>query len=187
MRREVVWFCLMSCSLSVWAADDTELNYYQPLIETLKQQPITVSSNKTGECLGPSEQTTREDAWRCQAEGKTYDPCFMDADAVQKQVVCAESPWSPSGIRMTVKGALDNSQHHALDMSRNFPWAVELADGEKCQFITAKEEYDGLPIRYRCDKNTDLIGHVQRCDSRWKMLQRTAHGVETVDIAKAWF
>lgn len=186
MRREVIGFFAILLTTTLFA-EDTELNLYRPLTETTKHVPLLINAKKMGECRQQSQRLKREDAWRCTAEGIVYDPCFVQQYGSHLTAVCPESPWSSKGIQITVASPLDNSQHEILDMSRALPWALELTNGEKCQAIETSEQYDGLPVRYRCNTNTVLIGHVQRCASEWKMLERGSTGVETVQIARAWF
>ena len=186
MRREVICFLAVLWSAPL-LAEDTELNFYRPMTEGAEQTPLQIVAYKRGECSMQSQLIKREDAWRCVAEGKTYDPCFVQRFGSHLNAVCSESPWSTQGVQITVANPLDNSQHETLDMSRAYPWAVELINGEKCQAIETSESYDGLPVRYRCEKQATLIGHVQRCENTWKMLQHAANGVETVELKKAWF
>jgi hypothetical protein len=188
MRREVIWFfAILWATPLILIADDTELSLYRPLTDTTNHVPLTVVESKRGECHLQSQLIKREDAWRCVAEGKVYDPCFVPRFGSYLEAFCSESPWSHQGVRITVVAPLDNSQHEALDMSQTFPWAVELINGEKCKAIDINEQYDGLPVRYRCDSQATLIGHVQRCENTWKMLQHASNGVDTVQIKKAWF
>ncbi len=186
MLREVVGFFVILCSMSVFAMD-TDLRFYRPLTDTTKQVPVMIVAKKTGECGQQSHLIKREDAWRCVAEGKVYDPCFVQPFGSYVEAVCLESPWSNQAVQITVGAPLDNKQHETLDMSRTFPWALELSHGEKCQAIESSEQYDGLPVHYHCEGNTELIGHVQRCNSMWKMLQHAPSGVEAVPIERAWF
>lgn len=186
MKREVIGILAIFCSALVFAAD-TELNFYRPLTESPKQVPMTVVAQKAGTCARQSELIKREDAWSCVAEGKVYDPCFVQPYGTHREAICPESPWSQQGIKITVAAPLDNRRHEILDMSRTLPWAIELSTGEKCKAVESNRQYDGLPVHYQCEGNTELIGHVQRCNEPWKMLQHAANGVDTVDIAKAWF
>ena len=188
MKREVVCFfvALFPWSISI-ASGDTELSLYRPFTETTQHPMVVVSAKKLGECSQASKLIKRDDAWHCTAEGNVYDPCFVQPYASKEEAVCPESPWSNKAIQITVASPLDNKNHERLDMSRNFPWALELSSGEKCQVIDTNDQYDGLPVHYRCEKNSELIGHVQRCDSMWKMLQHGSTGVETVQIARVWF
>ena len=185
MRREVVWFFSFLWSITAFAVD-TEVSLYQPMMNAKTQSPAIVAK-RVGQCAQQSELIKREDAWRCISENKVFDPCFIQPDGSHLHAVCPTSPWVNQAVEITVSSPLDNKQYQALDMSRTFPWAIELTTGEKCQAIDTREEYDGLPVRYRCDKQTELIGHVQRCEGMWKMLQHASNGVDSVQIARAWF
>lgn len=184
MKREVALFFAILYSMTVFA-EDTELSFYRP--DVTQQSTRAIVAKKSGTCTQQSQLIKREDAWRCTAENKTYDPCFVMASNSQSEAVCADSPWSDKVTLITITTPLDNKSHQPLDMSRTFPWAIELADGEKCKAIEATARYDGLPVHYRCDRNSELFGHVQRCEGMWKMLQHATNGVETAKIAKAWF
>lgn len=168
-------------------AQDTELNLYRPFTETTKQPPMTIIAKQAGECYQQSLRIKREDAWRCIANTKVYDPCFVERFGSKIKAICIESPWSNQGIEITVLSPLDNRQHESLDMSKTFPWALELSDGPKCWSVNKPDLYDGLPVRYQCEGESSLIGHVQRCHNTWKMLQHSPNGVLPVDIVRAWF
>ena len=184
-RGSVCFFVLLWPAML--CATDTELSLYRPFTETSTHPTMIASAQKIGECHQQSERLKREDAWRCIVEGTVYDPCFVKPYGTHQEAVCPESPWSNAGIQIKVASVLEDSSHDTLDMSRTYPWAIELLGGEKCQAIDAVETYDGLPIRYRCERNSVLIGHVQRCASEWKMLQRGPDGVSTATIGRAWF
>ena len=72
-------------------------------------------------------------------------------------------------------------------MSRTFPWAIELVNGDHCQAVEVVETYDSMPILYHCASNNVLLGKVQRCNPVWSMLEKTSDGVVTSDLKKAWF
>jgi len=182
----VLYLLVMLKSMPVYS-EDTALHFYRPLSDSATHHPITITEKKSGVCLQQSHYIKREDAWRCVAEGVIFDPCFVAPYGPHTQAVCAESPWSTQGIEIRVSHPLDNKTHQTLDMSRTFPWAMELSNGQKCQAFESEKQIDGLPVRYRCDKDRVLIGHVQRCNSEWKMLQHTEQGVEPVVIRQAWF
>lgn len=186
MKREVILFFAILWSMTVFA-EETELSLYRPMSDVTEHLSIKIAAKASGECVQQSQLIKREDAWRCVAEGKVYDPCFVKPSSGRLDAVCTETPWSNKGTQITVATPLDNKWHQSLDMSRTLPWAIELASGEKCQAIETTAQYDGLPVHYRCDRNSELIGHVQRCDSTWKMLQHAANGVETAQITRAWF
>ncbi|WP_242602149.1 hypothetical protein [Legionella nagasakiensis] len=168
-------------------ANDTELLFYRPFAETSHHPTLIIDRKTSGFCRQQSQLIVREDAWKCMAEGKIYDPCFVKRFGLNDEAVCTESPWSGHGIKITVNYPLDDSMHEKLDISNAYPWAVELVDGEQCLAVTTDDMYDGLNVRYRCNNNTSLIGRIQRCTTTWTMLQRNAQGTSTVQIAKAWF
>lgn len=186
MLQTLVLFLLMLISITVNAME-TELKFYHPWAESIKHPSVTVTEQKSGECWQQSHIIKREDAWRCKAEGKIYDPCFIPPFSHDEPAICPQSPWSSSGIQINLSSPANASQQEALDMSTTFPWAVELTNGEKCQAVNEDKLYDGLPVRYHCDRNTELFGHVQRCNNPWKILQHGADGVSTAQIARAWF
>jgi hypothetical protein len=168
-------------------AKDTELKLYRPF-ESVSQSILDGQHALTGVCSQQSQRIKREDAWRCLAEGKVYDPCFIKQYGSHQQALCPQSPWSQEGVLLTLSSPVDNSQHAKLDMSRTYPWGIELVDGEKCLALDEGSYTEGLPIHYQCTNLTQLIGHLQRCKVEWTMLHKAMEGqVDTVVIAKAWF
>ena len=186
MRRELICFSVVLWSTSLFSMD-TELRLYRPMTETTSHFSAETVDKKSGECFGQSHRIRREDAWYCVADGINYDPCFVERFGSHLNAVCIKSPWVQTGLQITVATPLDNHLHEILDMSQTYPWAIELTNGEKCQSTESSVLYDGLPVRYQCDRNTVLIGHVQRCSSTWKILQHGPQGVVTAEIARAWF
>lgn len=186
MQRVIISFFIMLWSVMAFA-QDTELKLYRPFEKKPLQAPITITKTLSGQCWQQSTKARREDAWRCLAEGRVYDPCFVKQYSQHKKVICPQSPWVGNSVEITVATALDDSQHESLDMSRAYPWAIELTNGEHCEAVDSNQDYDGLPIRYHCSQQKVLIGHVQRCANTWKILQHGRDGVSTVKIARAWF
>lgn len=178
---------VMLCFCSFVAADDTVLKLYRPFGEVTAQAPLIVKSKLFGRCIGQSQLIVREDAWRCEAGGRVYDPCFVKSGGNKKKAVCPQSPWTGDSVQVSVPSPLNNERHIGLDMSRAFPWAIELANGEYCQAIDPNSVYDGMPVRYRCSGTNVLIGYLQRCKAVWSMLEKTPGGVDTVELIKAWF
>jgi len=170
-----------------FAAEETQLEFYRPFGNESEYQ-LVVGRHMVGECSQQSLHIKREDAWRCQAEGKTYDPCFMKEYGDHKAVICPQSPWNTTSVQIDLPRAADNSQHESLDMSQTYPWAVELDSGEKCQAIDEGRVFDGMPIHYQCDSQTVLLGHLQRCKTQWSILKQDVRGqINRVLIEKAWF
>jgi hypothetical protein len=186
MCREVVLFNLLLSSM-VAMAGETEFRLYRPLTESAFQPPVTITAKMKGECWQQSQRIKREDAWHCVANNKEYDPCFVRPFGTKIDASCIQYPWSTEGIQINVSEALDNGQHVPLDMSKAFPWALVLTTGKKCYSIDSNVLDDGMPVRYRCDEQTTLIGDIQRCNNPWKTLQHDPAGYTSVTIAQVWF
>lgn len=187
MPSVVAIILIVICPLSLFA-QDTELKLYRPFGEGLQQATPVIEERLEGQCLQQSQRIKREDAWHCVAQGKVYDPCFLKKYSSGLEVVCPQSPWDGKSVLIQLSAAPDDSQHIALDLSQAYPWAMELTTGEKCEAIDPGQTFDNLPLRYRCDTNHLLMGHLQRCKAEWTMLLQDSQGqVVTVSIKKAWF
>lgn len=186
MLQRVLLVLLFFCSFLA-SAGDTVLKLYRPFGEATDQISPTVKNILSGECYTQSQLIIREDAWRCQAKGKIFDPCFVKMAGNKMEAICPQSPWIGDSVQINVSNPLNNENHLTLDMSRIFPWAIELANGDRCQAVETPESYDSMPVRYRCSNQNVLIGYLQRCKSTWSMLEKTSEGVITVELTKAWF
>ena len=177
----MMFACLVSMSLH---AADTELKLFRPFGEAA----LIVRETHAGECWQQSQHIKREDAWRCMADGKSYDPCFIRQYGDQKQALCPQSPWDGTSAQLDLSVPADNTRHVPLDMSQTYPWGLELQSGETCLAIDEGQMFDGMPIRYQCNNQTLIFGRLQRCKMPWSILQRDSKGqVETAIIKKAWF
>lgn len=183
MLRAVILIFTIIMSFCLFA-EDTELKLYRPFGDEV---PLIIKQKIAGQCWQQSQRIKREDAWRCVAEGKVYDPCFVKLYGSRNEALCPQSPWVADSVQINLSTPVDNSQHVTLDMSEAYPWAVELTTGEKCQAVDEGESFDGLQVHYQCNSQTVLIGRVQRCEAKWSILQRTTKGVSTALVAKAWF
>lgn len=186
MLQRVLFVLLSAASLSAIAAE-TVLKLYRPFGEAVEQVSPVPTVELAGICIGQSQLILREDAWRCQVDNTVFDPCFIKAGAQQQQLICPKSPWTSEGVAIHVATPLDNEQHIGLDMSRTWPWAIELSNGDYCQAVSATQTFDSMPVRYQCSNDNVLIGHLQRCKAPWSMLEKTAAGVITAELTKAWF
>lgn len=184
--QRVLFVALFFCCFTVFAGE-TVLKLYRPFGDTIDQVAPTVFTTVHGQCYSQSELVVREDAWRCQADGKWYDPCFVKISGKSSEVICPESPWVGKSVRILVDGALNNENNVSLDMSTAYPWAVELMDGEKCQAINSQEAYEGLFVRYRCSNDAFLVGELHRCKTEWSILEKSSKGIETVQLSRVWF
>lgn len=178
----LLFFCACEC-----AANDTLLKLYRPYGDVIEQVPPQVKKILTGACFSQSQLIVREDAWRCKAGDAIYDPCFVKSGPNRTQALCPQSPWVADSVQIVMKNPIDNERNKTLDMSRTYPWAIELSHGEHCMAINSGTLYDEMPIRYRCSKENYLVGHLQRCKNTWSMLEKTPKGVVTVVLSRVWF
>ncbi|KTD49569.1 hypothetical protein Lrub_0668 [Legionella rubrilucens] len=187
MPRALMIILAILYSFSV-KAQDTELKLFRPFGGTEQQIPLIIDKHLAGECWQQSQRIAREDAWRCLAQGQVFDPCFIKKFSDNTEALCPQSPWVGRSVLLKLNTAADNSQHTELDMSRTYPWAVELLGGEQCEAARQSETIENLPVRYYCNDQTILMGHLQRCKAEWTILKRDAAGrVTTVTVKKAWF
>lgn len=166
---------------------DTDILVFRPYARANYEAPLVIDEEVQGFCRQQSLLTSRDDAWRCMTDNKQYDPCFARRFGSKQDVICVQSPWITRGIKIKLEHSLDNNLHQDLDVSKDYPWALELSDGVKCVAIQTHEKFDGLPIRYQCETKTQLFGKIQRCEAQWSILQRDEQDVSTVYIEKAWF
>lgn len=180
-------FILLICPLALFA-ENTQLKLYRPFGEAYDQAQVIIRSTFNGHCDMQSKLITREDAWHCEAQGKQYDPCFLSPKKGSLITICPISPWQGDSVQINLSSGLDNTLHKPLNMAEVFPWAIELANGKHCQAVDEHQEYDNMPIRYRCDDKSLLIGYIQRCKPKWSILEKNQMGiVSPVIIKRAWF
>ena len=162
----------------------TQIKYYRPFGVVIDQ----IDEVKGGTCSQQSRRIIREDAWRCVAEEKTYDPCFMKPGKDEKSVLCPQSPWSEKGVSLSHPNTIANKNFKTLNIAMAYPWAVELWSGITCLATDGDKELEGSTIHYQCADQTVLFGYLQRCKEEWSTLQQTSDGkVLTVWIKRAWF
>ena len=172
----------------VCLSEETQVKLYRPFNPSHGQADVVVNQTMKGLCWEQSHADKREGAWRCMVGSVVLDPCFVKSYGEKKQAICPQSPWNGKAIKVMVEQDLDDSSHEEMDMSKNYPWALELTDGARCQKIADSNQYfDGLPIHYLCDNDSVLFGRIQRCKAQWSMLQKSNSGVVTALIDKAWF
>jgi pimeloyl-ACP methyl ester carboxylesterase len=136
-------------------------------------QPLageTITGGGTAQCNPGSDSVGQ--AYRCFASGGIYDPCWLDtADPAQDSVLCQEEPWATRVVRLTVPGGgLPAFTGPPIPVDLNYPWGVELADGEQCIAVQGTHgEFDGKIIDYSCGGNGDhvLLRTLDRSSRMW--------------------
>ena len=71
----------------------------------------------------------------------------------------------------------------------DIPWAVELANGERCTLLTgATAAFAGQRLNYGCESGGYVIGELQRDGLVWmaSFLAKDAFASDLVPVAVAW-
>ena len=166
----------------------TEIKFYRPFGAVVDQVEPKIIAHKQGMCSQQSTRIVREEAWRCVADGVTYDPCFVKPAGDKNKALCLESPWRDSAVLVITESPLETNNQKTLDVSTAYPWAVLLTTGEHCLSTDKDQMLDGSLVHYQCPGKTILFGHLQRCKNEWTILKQNRDGfISTVSIKKAWF
>lgn len=151
-----------------------------------------VARSEGGNPAYPGCDTSRQapGAYRCFTGNVIRDPCYADPTVDSNQyypvVVCAQSPWADSAVRIALREELP-----APDLSRpSWPWALELTGGKRCIFINgATAVRHGYRLNYACGSSLFLFGTPRAGSDTWKIRQSrsaTGRGMRMVAIARAW-
>ena len=168
----IVWVTLFMGQL--WAKD-TSLVLYRPFIKA-QQSSQFIRDKKQGECLTPSKILTRSNAWQCASGSTILDPCFVLNRSNGQVVICPDNPWAHHANQLVLKQSVILPADETQDISKDYPWAIELINGSRCIHDVSQESIDNIPVRYQCNDGAQLIGHIHRCNNEWQML-RVEQGV----------
>ncbi len=142
--------------------------------EVIKIVPTEVPAGdiQEGSCWTNSLAAGREDAWRCNVgENEIDDPCFAMADD-PNMVVCGVDPIANQagfGLKLTEPLPTPDVSADVKATYEKNGWAVLLADGTACYFMTgATTGVDDKRANYGC-ANSDwmILGDLQP-DTVWK-------------------
>lgn len=156
-------------------------------------------------CQGPSMSTDRADSYRCfyrDASGSwIVDPCFSVGFPEATRAVCPDDPWiggatvlepvaleqrepSPNGV--VVEGGDDVSR---FDVATYNPWALDLANGDRCRFVTGVSRPPGIGVRtnYLCERGV-VVGSPDRDADAWMVLwgETVDSDLTPVAVSTAW-
>ena len=94
---------------------------------------VTVGKTISGSCWGGSAVVAEPSAWRCIDGNLIYDPCISppSAAATATEVVCLATPWSDAVV-MRLTSPLPLSSGSTSSGGSSKPWALELANGQRC-------------------------------------------------------
>lgn len=137
--------------------------------ENTLNENLIVAQRYAGVCLTHSLASPgRKNAWRCIASNVILDPCFQDHD----NLACSTSPWSSKIALLEPRSALPPIASAANQLTASHPWAIELANGQHCTFLTgASSVINRLRVNYTCGSyRYHILGELDRSKSTWKAL-----------------
>ena len=114
------------------SAPTTAVITYQPFTATGAIDPsLRVTADLSGTCVtGESNRT-----YRCFSEGPTgsiYDPCFAGPGGTTQPLVCPSDPTTGDVVQLA---AASVTSEPPVGTTR--PWAMQLANGRLCLFVSA--------------------------------------------------
>jgi len=170
----------------------TDVRIFSPFAGSKLAQGMTASGTDTGECFTASLASQgRPDAWRCSAGNTILDPCFETQPPGTGPVACAASPWSSQVRLLKLSKPVPRNEANKEDLLASAPWALELADGSRCTFLTgATMAVAGMRWNYGCPNGAEVIGEVNRGDPVWRVfVRRPTSGaiIKQVDVLVAWY
>jgi hypothetical protein len=162
------------------ATGATRVVLYAPYssIEGDLRSGFTITSTVHGSCWIGSLASTRPDAWRCMAGNFIHDPCFSNPTKIQ--VACPPDPFAKAVLLIDLnKGLPSHGSSSGLS-----PWAMRLANGAKCIFVTgATGVVAGMRLNYECDPKGWVLGDLDRSSQPWRVFFTPEfHGADYVQV-----
>jgi len=153
---------------------------------------LTVIDRVNGTCFTQSlASASRPDAWRCTAGNAILDPCYQSVLGDGKELACPVSgPWSANVVLLTLTAPLPPETRKELSRDNTAPWAIELANGQRCSLFTgATPPVAGMRINYGCPGGSQAIGDIDRNQPVWRVFFQGEKSIalEQMDVKVAWF
>jgi hypothetical protein len=168
----------------------TSIHLYAPFNGAGVASGIHIRKTTSGYCWTTSIADPRGDAFRCDNGYFIYDPCFSDQTGFAKFVLCPLYTPRSKVLRINLTKQLPPNPGSG-DPTRHAPWAVQIARGEWCEFLTGSTgQIAGMRINYRCAGGGLLIGNPRRSSSVWTIFYaptaRTSQ-YQPVEVKSAWW
>lgn len=189
-------FLLLAPFIPSFAAQpETKVLLFSPWSLGGLRKNLVVSKHVTGACWTNSLETDRPDAWRCSESQKEpmtiqdhtyqvkiiYDPCFSGSPSTNI-VACASSAFTQSVILMALQKAPEEEANSQATAGRsllrpaakintkNPPWALRLANGARCEFVSgATGTIAGMRLNYGCKPKGWVVGTPDHSSETWKV------------------
>jgi hypothetical protein len=160
---------LIVAASATGTAQKTRVTIYRPFVKGKVSPRLHVTKTVKGQCFSGSSADPRSDAWRCSAGNGIADPCFSDPK-VPSWVLCPAdgTPFETGVVRLALSRALPKSLGNRGSPGEGNPWAVKLAGGRVCTFLTgATFTYRGQRVNYGCTPKVFLAGSPNRAQATW--------------------
>jgi hypothetical protein len=153
---------------------------------------MAVTEKVTGSCFtGSLASPSRPDAWRCSSGNGLLDPCYQRILGDEKQLACpVGGPWPANVALLTLDKPLPTEPRKELSRDSALPWALELANGQRCTLMTgAMPPVAGMRINYGCPGGFQVVGDIDRSSPVWRVFFQGQKSIalEQVDVNVAWF
>jgi hypothetical protein len=150
-----------------------------------------VTSRGSGQCFSTAvASAARPDAWRCMIGNAIHDPCFQNIMGDPNQLACPEVPWNTNVTLLTLTSQLPTEQRKEMALKDTLPWALELANGQRCTLFTgATAPIAGMRINYGCPGGFIVVGDIDRSQPLWRAFSQgeKSLSLDLTDIAVAWY
>jgi hypothetical protein len=168
------------------AASRTSARIYRAFTPSGKAA-VQVTKTVTGYCFSGSNETDRNDAWRCLSKNSIYDPCFSSSKA-SGIVLCPPAAWKRSGVKIMLTRALPTKFGGSrVPSTKGRPWAMETFSGLKCvtegmgPLISPRVFGD-----YACKNPVWLWGQPNRSTQPWTIFVAPDGATKLTTKAKVW-
>lgn len=176
---------------SAVAAQGTAIHLFAPYRPGGLASGLRVEANMNGYCwVGAETLLGRPDAWRCTANNRIYDPCFATDSTAATPLACAADPWAGSVTLLTLTMPLPRDRVNTAATTTHNPWALQLANGARCQAITgASATIAGMRIGMACSDGTQIVGDPDRSAGRWRVyiLRDRDPALTMEEVATVWY
>jgi len=169
LAAALVLSLILAAAAAGATAQKTRVTIYRPFVAGKLSPRLYLTKTVKGQCFSGSSADPRGDAWRCAAGNFIHDPCFSDPK-VPSWVACPAdgSPFGTGVIRLALSRALPKSLGNHGSTGEGNPWAVKLAGGLICTFLTgATFAFHGKRVNYGCTVKVFLAGSPNRSGGTW--------------------
>ena len=170
----------------------TRVRIFTPFSPTGLNSGLTVKERVNGSCMaGSLADASRVDAWRCSVGNQMHDPCFENSFGERGLLACVQMPWTSSVTMLRPISPLPAPENDKGDPGEILPWALELANGQRCVLLTgATGAVAGMRVNYECSDGYYVAGPIDRTLPLWRVFHQSATGsiaMDQIEVSAAWF